>query len=317
MPILRDTGATVDVVCQKYVNRNRMTGEHVWVKHIFDDHMTCLPVAQIDVECDLGRVTTKAVVVEDKLDQGRYILVNQTADLLKEINESSKLHSEIVNAVVTGSKGRKLENDKGLLEEQINTEIYDEEILGYGENQAECMVNDEVLPKADLSDSLKKLIEVDSSNFIEEQQKSKELALLFELVKTKGNQTNFDVKNGVLVRKKINKLGGEEYAIVVPETLREQIKTMCHEGTSGHLGVLKTKDRLLRHFFWPNCYKDIEEFVKTCDPCQRVGKTTDKKKAPLVAVPVISEVFSKINIDACGPLPTSTQGINSLLRLCA
>ncbi|GBL89784.1 hypothetical protein AVEN_147813-1, partial [Araneus ventricosus] len=31
--------------------------------------MTSLPVAQIDVECDLGRVTTKAVVVEGKLDQ--------------------------------------------------------------------------------------------------------------------------------------------------------------------------------------------------------------------------------------------------------
>ncbi|GBN16145.1 hypothetical protein AVEN_222508-1 [Araneus ventricosus] len=201
MPILRDTGATVDVVCQKYVNRDRMTGEHVWVKHIFDDHMTCLPVAQIDVECDLGRVTTKAVV-EDKLDQGRYILGNQTADLLKQITESSKLNSEIVNAVVTRSKGRKLGNDESLLEEQVNTEIYDEEILGDGENQAECMVNDEVLPKTDLSDPLKKLIEVDSSNFIGEQQKSKELALLFELVKTKGNQTNFDVKNGVLVRKK-------------------------------------------------------------------------------------------------------------------
>ncbi|GBO15476.1 hypothetical protein AVEN_264193-1 [Araneus ventricosus] len=156
MPILRDTGATIDVVCQKYVNRDRMTGEHVWVKHIFDDHMTCLPVAQIDVECDLGRVTTKAVVVEDKLDQGRYILGNQIADLLKEINESSKLNSEIVNAVVTRSKGRKLENDKSLLEKQISTEIYDEEILGDGENQAECMMNDEVLPKADLSDPLKK-----------------------------------------------------------------------------------------------------------------------------------------------------------------
>ncbi|GBN10667.1 hypothetical protein AVEN_207636-1 [Araneus ventricosus] len=178
------------------------------------------PVAQIDVECDLGRVTTKAVVVEDKLDQGRYILGNQTANLLKQINESSKLNSEIFNAVVTLSKGRKLENDKSLLEEQINAEIYDEEILGDGENQAESIENDEVLPKADLSDPFK-IIEVDSNTFIEEQQKSQELALLFELVKTKGNQTNFDVKNGVLARKKINKLGGEEYAIVVLETLRE------------------------------------------------------------------------------------------------
>ncbi|GFU55045.1 retrovirus-related Pol polyprotein from transposon 412 [Trichonephila clavipes] len=75
----------------------------------------------------------------------------------------------------------------------------------------------------------------------------------------------------------------------------------------GHLGVTKTKDRILRHFFWPNVYRDVEEFVKTCDSCQRVGKPKDKAKAPLKLVPIISEVFSKINIDAVGPLPVSTK----------
>ncbi|GFY08194.1 retrovirus-related Pol polyprotein from transposon 412 [Trichonephila clavipes] len=49
------------------------------------------------------------------------------------------------------------------------------------------------------------------------------------------------------------------------------------------------------------------EFVKTCDSCQRVGKPRDKAKAPLKLVPIISEVFSKINIDAVGPLPVSTK----------
>ncbi|GFW76970.1 hypothetical protein TNCV_2593511 [Trichonephila clavipes] len=53
--------------------------------------------------------------------------------------------------------------------------------------------------------------------------------------------------------------------------------------------------------------KDLEEFVKTCDSCQRVGKPRDKAKAPLKLVPIISEVFSKINIDAVGPLPVSTK----------
>lgn len=33
-----------------------------------------------------------------------------------------------------------------------------------------------------------------------------------------------------------------------------------------------------------------------------MGKSTDKKKAPLIA-----EVFSKINVGACVPLPISTQ----------
>ncbi|GFV68410.1 retrovirus-related Pol polyprotein from transposon 412 [Trichonephila clavipes] len=40
---------------------------------------------------------------------------------------------------------------------------------------------------------------------------------------------------------------------------------------------------------------------------QRVGKPRDKAKAPLKLVPIISEVLSKINIDAVGPLPVSTK----------
>ncbi|GFV32635.1 uncharacterized protein K02A2.6 [Trichonephila clavipes] len=53
--------------------------------------------------------------------------------------------------------------------------------------------------------------------------------------------------------------------------------------------------------------RDVEEFVKTCDSCQRVGKPRDKAKAPLKFVPIYSEVFSKINIDDVGPLPVSTK----------
>ncbi|CAL1289723.1 unnamed protein product [Larinioides sclopetarius] len=52
----------------------------------------------------------------------------------------------------------------------------------------------------------------------------------------------------------------------------------------------------------------MEEYVKTCDKCQRVGKANEKKKAPMKLVPIIPEVFSKINVDACGPLPTTPKG---------
>ncbi|GFV42471.1 retrovirus-related Pol polyprotein from transposon 17.6 [Trichonephila clavipes] len=52
----------------------------------------------------------------------------------------------------------------------------------------------------------------------------------------------------------------------------------------------------------------MEEFVKTCDQCQRAGKPNDKKKVPLKLVPVIQEVFTQLNIDACGPLPITSKG---------
>ncbi|GFY51365.1 retrovirus-related Pol polyprotein from transposon 412 [Trichonephila inaurata madagascariensis] len=69
---------------------------------------------------------------------------------------------------------------------------------------------------------------------------------------------------------------------------------MGHEGTSGHLGVTKTKNRIARYFYWPQCYKEI------CDSCQRSGKENDHKKAPMQLVPVISEVFSQ-NLKIPGP----------------
>ncbi|GFX48688.1 retrovirus-related Pol polyprotein from transposon 297 [Trichonephila clavipes] len=53
--------------------------------------------------------------------------------------------------------------------------------------------------------------------------------------------------------------------------------------------------------------KDVEEFVNTCDSCQQVRKPRDKAKAPLKLVPIIPDVFSKINIDVVGPLPVSTK----------
>ena len=88
------------------------------------------------------------------------------------------------------------------------------------------------------------------------------------------------------MKKRVNKLGVEENLIVIPEILRERIKKMCQEETSGHLGILNTKDKHLRHFYWPRCYKDIEDYVKTCDSCQRIDKPFDKKKAPLMTVPI-------------------------------
>ncbi|GFW28027.1 retrovirus-related Pol polyprotein from transposon 17.6 [Trichonephila clavipes] len=57
----------------------------------------------------------------------------------------------------------------------------------------------------------------------------------------------------------------------------------------------------------------MEQFVQTCDQCQRAGKPNDKKKAALKLVPVIQEVFTKLNIDACGPLPITSKGNRYLI----
>lgn len=40
---------------------------------------------------------------------------------------------------------------------------------------------------------------------------------------------------------------------------RKIIMSLCQEEVSGHLRTIKTKDRVLRCYFWPNCYKEIRK----------------------------------------------------------
>ncbi|GFX51213.1 retrovirus-related Pol polyprotein from transposon 412 [Trichonephila clavipes] len=144
---------------------------------------------------------------------------------------------------------------------------------------------------------------------------SEEIKSLYEQAASQVQVTNqvYSLEKELLVKNREDKLGNVMKLIVVPEELRDPIKSLCHEGTSAHLGITKSKDKLNRYFYWPNCYRDMEQFVKTCDQCQRAGKPNDEKKAPLKLVPVIQEVFTKLNIDACGSLPITSKGNRYLI----
>ncbi|GFW65671.1 retrovirus-related Pol polyprotein from transposon 17.6 [Trichonephila clavipes] len=105
MPILRDTRASIDIICEKFITPNMFTGENVWVQQILDEHMTCLPLAEVEIDCEWGHVIIKAAVVRKQLDQGRYILGNRTIELLKsDLEHNSLPRREIVNAIQTRSQ---------------------------------------------------------------------------------------------------------------------------------------------------------------------------------------------------------------------
>lgn len=136
------------------------------------------------------------------------------------------------------------------------------------------------LPELNAADILLlQLRKIDSKASIEAQLYSKDLVSLFELVKDSTKSTDFGLINAnTLVKNTIDKMRIERKPMVVPEPLIKLIKSMCHEGTSGHLGFTETDNRLTKQYFWRRCYKDIEDNVKTCDPCQREGKELMIKK---------------------------------------
>ena len=105
--------------------------------------------------------------------------------------------------------------------------------------------------------------------------------------------------------------------IVVPEVYKIKVMEIAHEDSlSGHLGVRKTLKRILSHFYWPNVKKQVAEFCRSCDTCQRVGKPNQGvRPAPLEPIPVVDEPFRKIEIDCVGPLPRTRRGNEYLLTI--
>ena len=100
-----------------------------------------------------------------------------------------------------------------------------------------------------------------------------------------------------------------KYQVVVPKTYRQDILGIAHETPlAGHLGVNKTFQKILDHFYWPNLRNDVVEYCKSC-LAQMVGKSNQTiRKAPLQSPPVIQEPFSRIIVDCVGPLPKMRSG---------
>ncbi|GFU95356.1 retrovirus-related Pol polyprotein from transposon 17.6 [Trichonephila clavipes] len=273
--ILRDTGATIDLVCAKYINPSSFSDENVWVKQPLSPELVCLPLAVVEISGNFGTVQTKAAVCGNHLNQhGRYLLGNKTAELIKGNLGYKFLPVEILNAVQTRSQVKAAREERGI-DSGDAKKGEDEVIIVSSDSEDEILIPaiQEYVPEL-------ALLRVTRENLINAQKNSEEIKSLYEQAASQVQVTNqvYLLEKELLVKNREDKLGNVVKLIVVPEELRDPIKSLCHEGTSAHLGITKSKDKLNRYFYWPNCYRDMEQFVKTCDQCQRAGKPNDKKE---------------------------------------
>ncbi|GJS53588.1 reverse transcriptase domain-containing protein [Tanacetum coccineum] len=96
------------------------------------------------------------------------------------------------------------------------------------------------------------------------------------------------------------------------ETLK--ILAHCHSGPTGghHSANITAKKVYESGFYWPNVFKDANEYVRRCDACQRSGNISSKNKMPQNNIQVC-EVFDVWGLDFMGPFPQSKFGVPKAL----
>ena len=84
--------------------------------------------------------------------------------------------------------------------------------------------------------------------------------------------------------------------------MRSLIVNVLHH--QDHPSAKETLRRCSRDYYWPCMRKDIENFVKTCHPCQ-VAKKSPTVNPGTGSFEVPDQRFSAIHLDIVGPLPDS------------
>ncbi|GBM41211.1 hypothetical protein AVEN_180517-1 [Araneus ventricosus] len=213
MPILRDTGSSIDVVCLKVVKPEMFTGEHVWVQQPLDDapmeqnRSYCGKDEKIPVPQQVNAIQTRA---QKRLEKQEEVVYVKNKDIIS-VEETEMAATEEI-------------------------EIENDDLFSFP-------------PKVKFEGL--SLLMIDSKAFIEAQQGCKELqSLTKKIIEKTDSRNEFEIlPNGLMVKRKTNKVDEDKLLLVVPKEFRERLKALCHEGASSHLGITKTKDIIAKYFF--------------------------------------------------------------------
>lgn len=301
-----------------------------------------VPLHQVHLECDIvtgfvkvgarSSLPVKGVtfILGNDLAGGKVLPMMEVLDvpnLSSSSDEMCKSFPEVFSAcAVTRAQSRKT-GDEVELSDTLVAPLFVEDV-----SPPQCvsvMSPDKPLnsayvgSKIGCSDSLK--LSITREQIVTEQRNdpslSKCLASAVDSMAMKEINSTYFMEDGLLMRKWCPDVSDSEYnavfQIVVPTVYRQQVLFLAHDHQlSGHLGITKTYNRILKHFFWPGLKKSVVEYCKTCHTCQLTGKPNQVvPPAPLVPIPVIGEPFEHVIVDCVGPLPKTKSGNQFLLTI--
>lgn len=153
-------------------------------------------------------------------------------------------------------------------------------------------------------------------NFKEEQKNDPDLGLVYQFLRDpdtvpEGNHAlcvqrsqDFRLIDGLLFYKR--KLNSQsELRVYIPQSLRKEILREHHDNPlAGHLGVKKTLGRLKEVCYFPQMKKIVNNYVTSCDTCQKYNYRNILPAGKLIPIKV-KKPLEMVGIDLIGPYPAS------------
>jgi len=88
----------------------------------------------------------------------------------------------------------------------------------------------------------------------------------------------------------------------------ELLKRHHDDELAGHFGIERTLELMSRKYYWPELAKDVEEYVSSCDVCQRVKAPRHRPYGELQSLPRPSGPWEEVTMDMIMSLPSCKRG---------
>jgi len=97
--------------------------------------------------------------------------------------------------------------------------------------------------------------------------------------------------------------------VCVPKASRDAVLHAAHGGAlEGHPGITRTAANIAQFFWWPNLFRDVAHFVRSCRTCATAKSSSGLQSGidSFSSVPI--QPFTHWSMDLIGPLPKSRSG---------
>ena len=132
------------------------------------------------------------------------------------------------------------------------------------------------------------------------QKNDEQLKLIFDILETRPYE-NF-VKEKNLLFKEMD----DRRLLVIPAAMQTEIIKVCHE--NGHFALAKTKELILRDYWFSSMDDKIKKFIANCVPCILSERKRGKQEGFLNPIDKGDTPLEVYHVDHLGPLSQTKKG---------